>query len=342
MSFQLGQRAGDYEFIDIIDSTPSRIAYKVRHIPLNRFEMLEVQGAADRNDDEKTRRFLREASVHGRLLHPGIVRFYNATTLEGHFVITTELAEGVRLAERLELGPLPQAEAIEIFRQFLSALSCAHDHGVVHRNLSTRSLVLTTDAGVKLTGFTFARAGGDPAVTRIGIPLGDPYYMSPERIRHGGDLDPRSDIYSAGAIFYEAITGSKPFEAKRQFDVLTAHLERLPAPPSSVNPRLSPEWDEVTLKAMAKSPKDRFQSASEFLEAIEKLPLGAPDQQTAGAAGVFEAATPDGVPDKAGFRLPLAEAGRLAWTRSLSFAELVVVGVLLVLLAAVAVSAGHS
>ena len=341
MSFQLGQRAGDYEFIDIIDSTPSRIAYKVRHVPLNRFEMLEIQGTADRNDDEKTRRFLREASVHGRLLHPNIVRFYNATTLEGQFVITTELAEGVRLAERLELGPLSQAEAIEIFRQFLSALSCAHEHGVVHRNLSTHSLVLTTDAGVKLTGFTFARAGGDPALTRVGIPLGDPYYMSPERIRHGGDLDPRSDIYSVGAIFYEAITGRKPFEAKRQFEVLTAHLERVPAPPSSVNPRLGPEWDGITLQAMAKSPKDRFQSATEFLEVLENLPVAAPEQEAAGTAEAFEAEAGGGAADGASSRVPLA-AGKLAWTRSWSFAELVVVGVLLVLLAAVAVSAGHS
>lgn len=340
MSFQLGQRAGDYEFIDIIDSTPSRIAYKVRHVPLNRFEMLEVQGTADRSDPEKTRRFLREASVHGRLLHPNIVRFYNATTLEGQFVITTELVEGVRLSERLELGPLRQSEAVGIFRQFLSALGCAHEFGVVHRNLSSSCLVLTTDSGVKLTGFTFARAGADPKLTRVGVPLGDPYYMSPERIRHGGDLDPRSDIYSAGALLYEAVTGRKPFEAKRQFEVLSMHLESVPAAPSTINPRLGPEWDELILKALAKSPAERFQSAAEFLAALEALPVAEHEQDAAAAlesegAEAEDGPVPEGVP--AGAR----PAARPSWQKSWSYAELVVVGILLVLLAAVAVSAGH-
>jgi len=271
MIFQLGQTVGHYEFIDIVDSNPNRVAFRVRNLALHRFELLRVLGTAVQGDEERTKRFLREADVHARLVHPNIVAFYNATALSGQFVITTELPEGVTLAERLELGPLPLPLAVSFFEQILSALSCAHAHGIVHRNVSPSSLMVTPESAVKLAGFTYARGDVDPQLTQVGFTVGDVHYLSPERVQGVAMLDPRSDIYSTGIVLYEAITGQKPFDGKSQFDILAAQVSTIPAPPSQFNPEITPEWDQVVLKAVAKQPGDRFQSAAEFRDALRLL-----------------------------------------------------------------------
>ncbi len=271
MAFQLGQTIGDYEFIDIVDSNPNRVAFRVRNHNKNRFELLRVLGIAVKGDEEGEKRFLREASVHQRLVHPNIVSFYSATTLEGQFVITTELAEGVTLADRLELGALPLDTAAAFFEQILSALACAHEHGVVHRNISAASVIVTPDSTVKLGGFTYARGELDPQLTQVGYTVGDVRYLSPEQVRGVSALDPRCDIYSAGVVLYEMLAGRRPFEGTSQFDILSAQVTTMPLPPSAFNPELTPQCDRLVLRALAKDPADRYQSAAEFAEALRTL-----------------------------------------------------------------------
>jgi len=301
MAFQLGQRAGQYEFIDIVDSNPNRVAFRVRNLANNRFELLRVLGAAVQGDEERTKRFYREASVHARLVHPNIVTFYRATTLDGQFVIMTELAEGVTLAERLELGPLPLPVAISFFDQVLSALSCAHQHGIVHRNVSPASIIVTPDSSIKLAGFTYARGSIDPQLTQVGFTVGDVHYLSPEQVRGAPILDPRCDIYAAGIVLYESITGRKPFDGKSQFEVLTAQVLVVPPPPSQLEPSLTSEWDTLVMKALAKEPSKRHQSAAEFRAALKRL----------GPSFTESAAVVEAVTGKAEGAVP-ASAGRVA------------------------------
>jgi eukaryotic-like serine/threonine-protein kinase len=269
--FQLGQRSGDYEFIDIMDSSRAGVAYKVRNLRQGRFELLRVLATAAQEDQERTNRFLREAAVHARLAHANIVTFYDALVLDGQFVITTELLEGVRLSERLELGPLPMAEAVDMVRQALAALSCAKEHGVVHRELTPANLAVTPDGVVKLAGFNLAKAREDPTLTQAGAALGDVAYMSPEQVKAIGPLDHRSDLYSVGVVLYEAVTGKRPFDSKSQFDVMLAHVNQTPKLPSRLDPSLPAEFDRIVLKALAKEPEDRFQNADEFRQALETL-----------------------------------------------------------------------
>src|SRR5439155_412439 len=149
-------------------------------------------------------------------------------------VMTTELVEGPTLAERLELGPLPWHEAVEIIGQVLHALSCAHSYGVVHREVTPTNIILIPDRTVKLSGFGLARAATDAQLTQAGTVLGELKYMSPEQVKGLATLDACSDIYSAGAVLYEAVTGTAPFGSKSQFDLMLAQVTAMPQPPSKM------------------------------------------------------------------------------------------------------------
>src|SRR6266849_4353895 len=157
MPIKPGQTMGDYEVIDLLESSRTGVTYKVRNILAQRFEALRVLPKTLQDDQERVTRFLREAKVHARINHPNIVSFYHATHLGGQVVMTTELVEGTTLERRLELGPLPLAEALGYTSQVLSALAHAHELGVVHRDIAPANIILTPDGGVKLTGFGMAK-----------------------------------------------------------------------------------------------------------------------------------------------------------------------------------------
>jgi serine/threonine-protein kinase len=193
----------------------------------------------------------------------------------GRFVLATELVEGTSLAERLEIGPVSLPDAVRYVWQALEALECAHSQGVVHRDLTPAKLLLTADGELKLSGFNLARSTADPRLTQAGATIGTPHYMSPEQVQAKSDLDARSDLYSLGAVFYELISGRRPFEADNQFDVMLAHVEADPEPPSRYKPQVPPDLDSLILKALAKRPEDRFQTAAEFRDALMGISLGA-------------------------------------------------------------------
>ena len=287
MRFEIGQRVGDYEIIDVLDSSSNGAAYKVRNILAQRFEMLRILPENMQENREKVDRFLREMKVHARLAHPNIVAFYNASQIEGQLVMTTELVEGLTLAELVAEGPIPLARAVDCICQALSALSYAHSRGIVHREITPSNMIVTPDGTVKLTGFGLAKAAGDPQLTQVGVMMGSLEYMSPEQVKGMTTLDARSDIYSVGVVLYELATGKLPFECKSQFDILLAHVNQTPNPPSELQPSLLPELDRIILRALAKEPSDRFQSAKEFGEALEsvkpaeKAPLQMPRRERA-------------------------------------------------------------
>lgn len=271
MQFVLGQTVGDYEILDIVERSKEGVAYRVRNVVAQRFEMLKVLPKHLQEDSERVERFVREIKVHARLSHPNIVSFYNATQLEGQLIMTTELVEGVTLAQALQSGPLPVEQALGHILQVLDALAYAHQHDVVHREVTPANIILTPDGTVKLTGFGLAKAATDSQLTRVGSVLGSLEYMSPEQVKGAGALDGRTDIYSLGAVLYETVTGKTPFHTESQFDLMVAHVSKAPAPPSEMNAALSPELDRVILKALAKDPAHRFQTAKELRDALQEL-----------------------------------------------------------------------
>lgn len=270
--FQVGQRAGNYEFLELLSSSSSELAYKVRNVLTHRLEALKVLSADASDDREGTERFLREIKVHAGLQHPNIVTFYNAAELDGQLVMTMELVEGITLADRLKfMGALPWVEAVSHVSQILSALACAHQQGVIHRNVTPESIVITADTTVKLNGFDLAKPIASPNLTQAGSVMGALGYIPPEQIRGLTPLDARSDLYSVGAVFYQTLTGRLPFDSQSQFKVMMDHVNTPPPAASAVNPKVPPEFDALLLRALAKDPGDRFQTAEEFRARLESV-----------------------------------------------------------------------
>jgi len=227
MAFELGTRVGDYQFIDVVESSRDAICYKVRNIPQQRYEILRVLSEVTQSDPVRVERFQREGKILSRLKHPHIVSYRASHQIDGRFVLATELVEGTNIAERLEIGPISLPDGVRHIWQALEALECAHAEGVVHRDVTPAKLLLTSDSELKLGGFSLARSTADPRLTQAGVAIGTADYMSPEQVQANCDLDARSDLYSLGVVFYEIVTGRKLFSSESQFEVMLAHVEIL-------------------------------------------------------------------------------------------------------------------
>ncbi len=268
---QIGQTEGGYEFLGLLGCSRIGTAYKVRNIVADRIEVLRVLDQEFQEDPEQAERFLREVKVHARLQHPNIVAFYTAIEINGQFAMTSELFEASALQGRLQSGPMPLKEAIVCMSQVLAALEYAHKNGVVHREISPANILVSADGTTKLTGFGLAKSAADPQLTQPGTVMGWLEYMSPEQVKGVPEPDTRTDIYSAGAVLYEMVTGEVPFLCKSEFELMMAHVNIAPVAPISRKPDLPEDLNQIILIALAKDPAQRFQTAGQFLEALERV-----------------------------------------------------------------------
>ena len=273
MKFEIGQTVGGYEFLAVLDTSETGVTYKVRNVLVKRLEALKVLPKELQEDQKRIDRFLREVNIRARLSHPNIVSFYNAMPLEDQLVMTTELVEGSTIAQLAKPGPMPIKDAANYICQALSGLVYAHAHGVVHRDISPSSMIVTSANRLKLKDFGLAKMYADPSLTQTGTMVGSVDYASPEQVKGTATLDERTDVYSIGVILYELATGQKPFASKSQFEVMQAHVEKEAPPPAELNPELSNELNNIILRALAKSPAERFQSAMKFRTALQDAPL---------------------------------------------------------------------
>lgn len=292
MGFEIGKTVAGYEIVEALGSDKiGVVAYKVRNVFAQRFEVLKVLPKDVGGNEEQVVRFLREIKVHARLVHPNIVTFYNAREIDGQLVMTTEFVPGVTVAERLETGVIPWQDASRYTCQALLALEYAHANGIIHRGLTPSCLVITPEGVVRLSGFGMAKVMSDPQLTAVGTVVGALRYISPEQVK-GAALDGRCDIYSLGVVLYEMLTGRLPFESKGQFQMMLAHVNTPPRHPCEVNSDLPRALGDLVLKALAKEPAERFQAAQEFRAALE-APAGAQGAEPLRQHAAAMAATSD-------------------------------------------------
>ncbi len=290
MAFQIGDTVGDYEVVGFLGRGGMGQVYKVRHRILDRLEAMKVL-LPDREDDPQlARRFEREIRVQANLHHPNIAALRTAIWVDGRLLMIVEFVDGVTLAGKLRGGPLPIREGAAYIREVLDGLGYAHAQGVVHRDVKPGNIMITTNGTAKLTDFGIARSMND-TLTRSGVAVGSLYYMSPEQIKSGA-IDGRSDIYSVGVTLYEALLGQRPIQGDSEHAIIAAHLEQLPVPPAEFTSGFPPALSAIVMKALAKDPAARFQTAEEFRVALESVvDLGAGSAAVPAPPAAIDAAT---------------------------------------------------
>lgn len=248
-----------FEAVD--DRTGERVAIKLM------FARTEV-------DPKALLRFQQEGIVLASLHHPNIVQVHGTFVEEYASCITMELLDGRSLAELIEDGPLALDRVKALIVQILAALAMAHERGVVHRDVKPANVMVLEGDHAKVTDFgiaRLARPASETNLTSTGMTLGTPLYMAPEQVQ-GGAIDARTDLYAVGALLYEMVTGKPPFDADNAITVAFMQVNEAPVPPRALRPGIPEEWDAVILRALAKSPADRFQSAVAMERALSILP----------------------------------------------------------------------
>ncbi len=266
-------------------------------------------------------RFRREAQSAASLSHPNIVSVFDTGSEGDTWFIVMEYVDGRTLKDIIRAeGALYWARAAEVAADVAGALAVAHARGIVHRDVKPGNVMLTTEGKVKVMDFGIARATAVPSITQTSAVVGTAQYIAPEQAQ-GLEVDGRTDVYALGCCLYEMVTGQVPFSGPTPVAIAYRHVREEPTPPRALNPDVPPPLERVCLKAMAKRPEDRYQTAAEMQRDLERVRVGEPvtvagplpSQQTTqaiGAAGYGEAATS-----------LLGAGGTVAGTRAARYAE---------------------
>jgi serine/threonine-protein kinase len=266
------QQLGKYQIVAVLGKGAMGVVYKgfdpqiARHVALKtiRKELVEEDVA-----EQTVRRFKNEAQAAGRLTHPSIVGIYEYGEDEDTAYIAMEFVEGRGLRDFLARHErFGLHDAVGIMGQLLEALDYAHEQGIVHRDIKPANIIMMANGKLKVADFGIARITNSD-LTTVGSVMGTPSYMSPEQFA-GAQVDRRADLFSCGVVFYELLTGAKPFSGATE--TIAYKICHEPHPdPSTVNPKhVPPIFDRVIAKALAKKPEMRFQTAREFADAILK------------------------------------------------------------------------
>ena len=268
---------GRYRIIRKLGSGGMANVYLAEDEELGRQVAIKILNDRHASDDQFVERFRREAKNAAGLSHPNIVSIYDRGEAEGTYYIAMEYLEGRSLKERIVAdGPLPISDAIEIARQILRAIGFAHKRGIVHRDIKPHNVLLVQDGAgderFKVTDFGISRTTASQ-MTEAGSIVGTAQYLSPEQAR-GAPVDQRSDVYSVGIVLYELLTGKLPFNGETPLEIAMKHLSEVPKPPSELRPEIPADLDMIVLRALAKDPGDRFESAEEMERELARVAGG--------------------------------------------------------------------
>jgi serine/threonine-protein kinase len=275
MAWTPGTRVGDYEIVGTLGYGGMGEVYRVRHTISDRMEamkLLRAGPASGTQAQEMMDRFVREIRLLANLQHPNIATLHTAFRHQEELVMIMECVEGEDLGRRLPVG-LTLEESLRYTRQVLEALRYAHGRGIVHRDIKPSNIMITPRGEVKLLDFGLALATAlgtpDQRLTTTGALVGSMHYIAPEHIS-GEPHDARSDIYAVGVTLYEMITGRLPIEGSTHIQVIAGHLQHAPVPPNQINPKVPAVLSATVMRALAKNPRERWQTAEAFLAALDE------------------------------------------------------------------------
>lgn len=280
---EAGQRyGGRYEITSPIASGGMAEVFLARDQLLDRQVALKVLHPEFSRDQSFIERFRREARAAASLNDPRIVSVFDWGADDGTYYIVMEFVDGSSLRQLIENeGPLEPERAAEIASDVCAALHFAHQQGIVHRDIKPANIAITPGGQTKVMDFGIARRSRDSGqtVTQTGTVIGTAAYLSPEQAQ-GLSVDARSDVYSTGIVLYEMLTGDVPFKGETAVAVAYKHVKEIPAPPSQQNAAISSDLDAVVMKALAKVPENRYQSADELRADLARVIAGRPVEAT--------------------------------------------------------------
>ncbi len=269
-----GQSLGGYQLEEEIGRGSMGMVYRGKQIALGREVAIKVLPRALAKDASYVARFIREAQIIAGLNHPNIVQIYDAGQQGGLLYFVMEYVQGPTIGGLLLIdGEMPQHLAAEYTAQIADALDSAYkERNVIHRDIKPENLMLDRWGKIKVMDFGLARAPGHLQITLAKTLVGSIYYASPEQV-WGQTLDNRSDIYALGVVLYEMVSGHRPFTGRTLPELTQAIVGGTPRPPSSFNPDLSPELEQIILTAIARNRDERYEHAGLMAQDLRALNL---------------------------------------------------------------------
>ncbi|HEV8166400.1 MAG TPA: Stk1 family PASTA domain-containing Ser/Thr kinase [Actinomycetota bacterium] len=302
-----------YEVGPLLGAGGMAEVYEGRDRLLARRVAIKVLQSQYARDQSFLLRFKREAQAAASLSHPNVVAVYDTGSEDGTNFIVMEYVDGRTLKDIIrQEGPLYPARAAEICADVCAALVAAHARGLIHRDIKPGNVMLTPDGKVKVMDFGIARATTSETITQTAAVIGTAQYISPEQAQ-GQAVDYRSDLYSLGCCLYEMLTGTVPFTGATPVAIAYKHVREDPTPPRMLNPDVPPPLEAICLKAMAKLPDNRYQTAAEFRSDLERFRNGEPVLAT---PLLDSAATTQAIPGRAGAADQTAMLGGTAADRA--------------------------
>jgi serine/threonine protein kinase/WD40 repeat protein len=279
-----------YEIVKELGRGGMGVVYWAWQMSLNRAVALKMVLAGSHASSGELERFRTEAEAIARLHHPNIVQIYDVGRHGAHPYMTLEYVEGGSLAQKLTGAPQPARQAAQLVETLARAVHSAHEHGIIHRDLTPGNVLLTADGAPKITDFGLAKlvVGGREVRTQSGAIVGTPSYMAPEQAAgRGKEIGPATDVYALGTILYEMLTGRPPFRAETPLETLIQVQADEPVPPSRLQPKLPRDVATICLKCLEKDPSKRYGTAVALAEDLRRFlagesilarPVGSPEK----------------------------------------------------------------
>ncbi len=259
----IGKTVAHYRIVDKLGEGAMGVVYKAEDTRLERLVALKFLPIDNQDGGVSRERFLREARAAAHIHHPYICPIHEIGEVDGQLFFAMALVEGASLREKLKGGPLDIDEAVELAIQIANGLQAAHENGLVHRDIKSNNIAVDRQGNACILDFGLALRSTESRVTLPGTCIGTPAYMSPEQAL-GKEIDARSDLWSLGVVLFEMLTGRLPFKGERDLGVMYAIVNQEPASATSIRREIPDVLQTILDKALAKDPKDRYQTATEI------------------------------------------------------------------------------